>query len=181
MPPTATNVLHGISEVGEVTDPYGTPTDVPWGATEQDGVVLRISGNQVDVRSGQSLVLEDRFLSGLDITAEVTLQYTDLLNVARGMGLADSEVTGDLQAGTPVAEVLNPLQTAIGNREFYFYILTPGPTSTRRIELKRCKINPDFQLAFASSDYQKIRLQLIVLAPRDASDLGRPIRITDAP
>lgn len=176
----AANVLSGITEIGHVNTPYGTPVDVKWGATEEDGAELRINGQTVDVRSGQSRVLEDQFLSAIDMELVMRLQYTDLLNVARALGLDDTAVTGDLNAGTPTAEVLEALQTAIGKTERYLYIITPGPKSTRRIELKRCKVSPNISMAFASNDYQKLEMTWAVLRPKQTGHEDKPIKVTDA-
>ncbi len=176
----AKNVLLGISEIGHVTDPYGTPADVKWGATEQNGAEFRANGQTVDVRSGQSMVLEDVFMSALDIEVVVRLQYSDLLNVARALGLADNAVSGDLNAGSPTAEVLEALQTTWGKTERYVYIITPGPKSTRRFELKRCKIIPNLNLNLASNDYQKLEFTLRVIRPKQSGHEDKPIKITDA-
>lgn len=176
----AANVLSGITEVGAVTTPFGTPVDVKWGATEENGVELRINGQTVDVRSGQSRVLEDQFLSALTIECVMRLQYTDLLNVARALGLDDTAVTGDLNAGSPTPEVLEVLQTLFGKTERYLYIITPGPKSTRRFELKRCKVAPNISLSLASNDYQKLEMTWAVLRSKQAGHEDKPIKITDA-
>lgn len=181
MPPEAKTVLSGLTEVGHVSDPYGTPSDVSWGATEQDGAALIVNGQQVEVQSAQSKILEDSFATGADVRLRMTLQYSDLLNYARALGLDESShPTGDLQAGTPVEEVLEPTVGELFNREFYIYLITPGPASTRRVELKRCKANPQFQVPMGSTDYQKLELEFYVLRPTQSGHEDTPFKITDA-
>ena len=176
------NVLQGITEVGHVTDPYGTPADVSWGATEQDGVEIRVSGETLDVQSAQSTVLEDMFVHTVDIEVEYKVQYGDLLNLARALGLDTSSYpTGDLQGSpTPSAEVLEPLMDDIGRFEFYLYAITPGPKSTRRFEFKRCKVAPSFNLALASTAHQAIAISFKVLRPKQAGHENTPVKVTDA-
>lgn len=181
MPPTTGNVLVGINEVGHVTDPYGTPADVSWGATEENGAEVQVNGQTVDIRSAQSKVLEEQFLNAVDLTVIYRLQYADLLNVARMLGLDESSYpTGDLQAATPTAEVLEPLINDIGTRDFYLYILTPGPAATRRFEFKRCKASPASNLALASNAHQGIEISFAVLRPKQAGHENKPFLITDA-
>lgn len=181
MPPTAESVLIGLTEVGHVTDPYGTPADVSWGATEQNGAEVRLDGQTVDIQSAQSKVLEEQFLAAVNITVVVRLQYSDLLNVARMLGLDEASYpTGDLQAGTPTDEVLEPLITDIGEREFYLYLLTPGPASTRRFEFKRCKASPSASMALGSQAAQVLEISFGVLKPKQAGEENKPFKITDA-
>lgn len=181
MPPTTGNVLSGLTEVGHVSDPWGTPADVSWGATEQDGAEVRVNGETLDIRSAQSKVLEEQILHAVTLEVVYRLQYADLLNVARMLGLDEASYpTGDLQAGTPTDEVLEPLIEDIGSREFYLYLLTPGPAATRRFEFKRCKASPAATMALASSAHQGIEIVFGVLRPKQAGEEDKPFKITDA-
>lgn len=153
-----TPVLHGITEFGEVDG-----GDQAWGATERNGVSLAIDGEDVDVISGQSLMLEDSFASLRGITATARLQYSGLLNMKDALGLPDSALVGDLAGATD--EVLSLIDDQIATEEKVLYALTPGPVSTRRFDLARCKQRGGFQMELASNDYVRLESSWGLLRP----------------
>jgi hypothetical protein len=160
-----TPVLSGITEFGEVTGGtgYSGGTDVPWGHTERNGVTINVAGEDVDVQSGQNLVLEDSFASARMIELVARLQYSGLLNVRDALGMPSSALTGDLGATTPTDEVLVLTGTNMGSEEKHIYALTPGPVSTRRYAAIRCKQRAGMTLELASNDYVRLETTWTVL------------------
>lgn len=159
-----TPVLSGISEFGEVTGetaPYdGLGSDASWGATERNGVTIQITGEDVDVQSGQNLVLEDSFASARSIELTARLQHTGLLNIKDSLGIPDADLSGDLAT---VDEVLSFNGTNIATEEKTIYVLSPGPNTTRRIQAERCKQRAGLTLELASNDYIKLETTWTVL------------------
>lgn len=176
-----TPVLSGISEFGEInseTAAYaGDGTDESWGATERNGVTLAMSGEDVDVMSGQNLMLQDSFPSSRAIELTARLQHAGLINIADALGIPDSDLAGDLNAATPTDEVLSIDGTNIGQEEKTLYILTPGPVSTRRYQVHRAKQRAGLNMEFAINDYVKIETTWSVL---DAGAGNDEMQITDA-
>jgi hypothetical protein len=169
-----TPVYSGITEFGDIES---GPTDVPWGATEQNGVTVAITGEDVDVQSGQALMLEDSFPSTRTIEVTARLQHGGLLNLKDALGMPDSALTGDLQA-TPTAtdEVLAIVGTNIGTEELNLYADQPGPVSTRRYDFKRCKQRAGMTLELGSNNYTMLESVWQVLNPTS----GNAVEITDA-
>lgn len=161
-----TPVYSGITEFGEVTGATGYTggTDVPYGATERNGVTIVITGEDVDVQSGQNLVLEDSFASARAIEMTARLQHAGLMNVRDALGMPDGALTGDLQL-TPTAtdEVLVLNGTNMGSETKHIYCLTPGPVSTRRIAAARCKQRAGMTLELASNDYVRLETTWTVI------------------
>jgi len=173
-----TPVLNGITEFGEVTGGTGYTggTDVPWGATERNGVTIVIAGEDVDVQSGQNLVLEDSFASARTIELTARLQYSGLMNVRDALGMPAAALTGDLGIGTPTDEVLAFQGTNMGSEEKHIYALTPGPTSTRKYGAVRCKQRAGMTIELASNDYVRLESTWTVLDGGSYDEM----QITDA-
>ncbi len=159
-----TPVLSGISEFGDVTGetaPYdGLGTDAPYGATERNGVTIQVTGEDVDVQSGQNLVLEDSFASARSIELTARLQHSGLLNIKDALGMPDAALTGDLAT---IDEVLAFNGTNIASEEKTIYVLSPGPNTTRRIQAQRCKQRAGLTLELASNDYLKLETTWTIL------------------
>jgi hypothetical protein len=166
-----TPVLHGITECGE-----DNGTQVPWGATEQNGVSIAIDGEDVDVISGQAYVLEDSFPSTRAVTVTMRLQYSGLLNLQDALGLPSTALTGDLGAATPTDEVLAIEGGELATEEKKLYAIHPGPVSTRLWEFERCKQRGGFTMELASNDYIKLETSWGVLA----NSGGAEVTVTDA-
>lgn len=179
MPPTiGRRRLIGVSEVGHVTDPEGTPADVTWGNTTQDGVTLQLAAQTVELMSAQAKMKEDVELSESSIQLSIRLVSPDALALQYLWGLPDSAIVGDLGAGTPVAEVLTIQAGNLGTQERTLYILGPGPSSTRRIQARRCRIADLGGLDLGSNDFQKPEATWEVLNPL-ATMTHPPLTITD--
>lgn len=177
-----TPVLSGITEFGEVTGAtdYTGGTDVPWGATEQNGVTLNISGEDVDVQSGQALVLEDSFASSRAMEITARLQHAGLLNLQDALGMPSGTLTGDLGETTPTDEVLDISGTDIGSSTKHIYALTPGPAAARRYEAGRCKQRAGMTIELASNDYVRYETVWTVLKFDPVAGTGPDLKITDA-
>ncbi len=172
-----TPVLSGITEFGEVTGAtnYAGGTDVPYGATERNGVTIVITGEDVDVQSGQNLVLEDSFASARSIEMTARLQHVGLMNVRDALGMPASALAGDLSMATD--EVLGLNGTNMGSETKHIYALTPGPISTRRLEAHNCKQRAGMTLELASNDYVRLETTWTVI---DAGSGVNEMQITDA-
>ena len=169
-----TPVLSGITEFGS----YVGTTDTSWGATERNGVSIAIEGEDVDVQSGQVLMLEDSFASQRSITVTARLQYSGLLNMRDALGLPSSALVGDLQATpTPTNEVLSVIDAEIATEEKGLYAITPGPVSTRDFRFIRCKQRGGFTMELASNDYVRMESSWGLLRP---SGGGAAMTVTDS-
>ncbi len=173
-----TPVLSGISEFGEITGGTGYTggTDVPWGATERNGVTIAISGEDVDVQSGQNLVLEASFASARTIELTGRLQYSGLMNLRDALGMPSSALTGDIMLGTPTDEVLVIVGTNMGSESKHMYAMTPGPISTRRYQAINCKQRAGMTLELGSAAYVMLETTWTVLDGGAYSEM----EITDA-
>ena len=167
-----TPVLSGITEFGS----YVTgPVDTSWGATERNGVSIAIEGEDVDVQSGQVLMLEDSFASQRSITVTARLQYSGLLNMRDALGLPASALVGDIAGATD--ETLSVIDAEIATEEKSLYAITPGPVSTRRFEFIRCKQRGGFTMELASNDYVRMESSWGLLRP---SGGGAAMTVTDS-
>lgn len=178
MPATGARLI-GISEVGHVTDPEGTPVDVPWGNTQQEGVSLQLATDSVDLQSAQAKMREDNTLVSADIQLVINLIVAELQALQRAWGLPVSALVGDHSSATPTEEVLTITEGNLGTREDTLYVLGPGPASTRRVEVGRAKVADIGNLEFASNGYTLPSATWSVLNPGDGSTL-EPLVITDA-
>lgn len=178
MPIIGRKRLIGINEVGHVTDPEGTPADVKWGNTAQEGVTLQLATQTVELMSAQAKMKEDVELSESSVQLTIRLVSPDVLALQYLWGLPDAAIAGDLDAGTPVAEVLSIQSGNLGTQERTLYILGPGPVSTRRVQARRCRVADLGGLDFASTDYQKPEATWEVLNPL-AGMTHAPLTITD--
>lgn len=168
-------VLKGISEVGAVR----AAADVPWGKTAPNGVTFAFSGNDLEVESGQSPVLEEclRISDKLDIT--VRLIYADMLNLAEALGLdISSRLTGDLQGAPATAEVLDLVDGALGEVVDALYIISPGPGSTRRFEIPKVRRRAGVSFELSRNDIITLEFTLTAIRDDGGSSLGT---ITDTP
>lgn len=166
--------LVGITEVGHVE---AGPTDVPWGNTQQDGVTLALSPNTVDLMSAQAKVMEDVNLLEAAMELQVNLVEASLQAIQRAYGIPDASFAGDLAAGSPTEEVLAVGEGDLGSTERQMYVLTPGPSSTRRVDVPRSKVSSLGDIQMGSNAYQLPSATWQVLNPTDGSD---PLTITDA-
>jgi hypothetical protein len=160
-----TPVLSGITEFGEITGGtgYSGGTDVPWGATERNGVTIAIAGEDVDVQSGQNLVLEASFASARTIEITGRLQYSGLMNLRDALGMPAGALSGDIQNGTPTDEVLAIVGTNMGSESKHMYALTPGPVSTRKYQAINCKQRAGMTLELGSAAYVMLETTWTVL------------------
>jgi hypothetical protein len=164
-----TPVISGITEFG-----HDDGADQAWGATEQNGVTVAITGEDVDVQSGQALMLEDSFPSARTIEVTARLQHGGLLNVKDALGMADATLTGDLGAVTD--EVLAITGANIGTEELKLYAIQPGPVSTRDFRFFRCKQRAGITLELGSNNYSMLESVWQVLNPTS----GNAAEITDS-
>lgn len=178
MPAGAVRLI-GISEVGHIEDPTGTPVDTPWGNTQQQGVTLQLSTETVDLMSAQAKMKEDTNLVSASIQLQVALVTTSLQRLQRLWGLPDTAFEGDLEGATPAEEVLSIGEGNLGTEERSLYVLGPGPASTRRVEAARCRVADLGGIQFASNQYQLPQATWEVLNP-DEADTREPLVITDA-
>ena len=166
-----TPVLSGITEFGS----FITTVDTTWGATERNGVSIAIEGEDVDVQSGQALMLEDSFASQRSITITPRLQFSGLLNVRDALGLPASALVGDIAGATD--EVLSIVDADIASETKGLYAITPGPVSTRRFEFVRCKQRGGFTMELASNDYIRMESSWGLLRPVGG---GFAMKVTDS-
>lgn len=172
--------LIGISEVGHVTDPEGTPADTPWGNTQQDGCTLQLAVDTVDLQSAQAKMREDSNLVSADIQLVINLIVAELTALQQMWGLPASAFTGDLSGGTPSEEVLAITEGNLGTREDTLYVLGPGPSSTRRVQVNLAKVVDIGDLQFASNGYTLPSATWSVLNPGTTYPTLDPLTITDA-
>lgn len=166
-------VLVGIHEVGAVR----AAADVSFGKTAPDGVTIAWSGTDLEVESGQSSLLEEVFRTANRVEITFKLIYSDLLNLREALGLPDSALTGDLNAGVPTAEVLSLVEAEIGSREDTIYVIGPGPVSTRRFEFARCKVMPNVSVSLSRDNHVVLEFSYKVLRPKTGTAFGT---VTDA-
>jgi hypothetical protein len=170
------SVLRGITEVGEVA---AGPTDVPWGKTLKNGAEVAHGAANLMTESGQDLYPVDSSPTGRTTQLTLRLLYSDLLVYLAAFGLPTGALTGDLQAGTPTAEVLSVLQSQMGTVERKLYLLTPGPKGPRRRVYERCKVRGEFREVLDRENNMAIEMTFDVLAPASAAT---PVfTITDNP
>ena len=165
-------IIRGISEVGAVRN----NVDVSFGRTAPDGVSIEFSGNALEVESGQSTFLEDLIRISDRIQVRARLLYADAVNLKEVLGLPDSALTGDLNAGTPTPEVLTAVEGALGSREDKLYVIAPGPKSTRRYEFARTKLRPGVTIQHSRDNHVVLEAIWEVLRP----STGNAFTITDA-
>lgn len=174
MPQKRGSVIIGITEIGAVR----TGADVSWGRTTEDGCEIAIDGSDLDVMSGQSTMIMKSVRTADTSEVTVNLLYSDLLNMAEALGQIAGP-TGDLQAGTPTAEVLQVwFNGAVGKREDKIYLITPGPKSTRRWEWARMQVKPGVRVRATKGKEQVLTFTLKMLEPLNADP---PLKITDNP
>lgn len=167
-------VIRGVSEVGFVRD----TADVSLGKTAPNGVTIAFSGNDSEVESGQSTLLEDTFRTQDRAEITVRLIYADLVQFKDLLGLPDSALAGDLGGATPTAEVLTVAAAgALGSREETLYVLTPGPKSTRRYEFARVKARAGLNVEVSRDNHIVLEQTFYMLAPSAGTDA---FTITDA-
>lgn len=160
-------VLKGISAVGFVR----AATDVSLGKTLPDGVDLVFSGSDLEVESGQSPVLEEllRISDKLDVT--VRLIYADMLNMADALGIdAALHLTGDLSAST--AEVLTLVDGALGAIVDAMYIETPGPGSTRRLDIPKVRRRAGLTIKGSRNDLTVLEFTVTAIRDNSGNSLG---------
>lgn len=178
MPIIGRRRLTGINEVGHVTDPEGTPTDVNWGNTKQEGVQLQLATSSIDLMSAQAKMKEDVTLTEASIQLQIALINADAQALQYLWGMPAAALAGDL-GGTPTPEVLTIQEGNLGTEERALYVIAPGPASTRRVQARRCRVADLGGLAFASTDYQTPEATWEVLNPTSAMTQA-PLVITDA-
>lgn len=160
MPATGARLI-GISEVGHVA----AAVDTPWGNTAQEGVVLQLAVDTVDLMSAQAKMREDVNLVSANIELAINLIVAELTALQRIWGLPDSAVTGDLENATPTAEELEISEGNLGTQERALYVLGPGPASTRRIDVPRARVSDLGGITFGSNTYQTPSATWSVLNP----------------
>lgn len=166
--------LVGINEVGYVD---GSSTDQPFGNTQQGGVVLALSPNTVDLMSAQAKVMEDVSLLEAAMELQVNLVEASLTAIQELFGIPSSSFDGDLEAATPTPETLDIAEGDLGTVERHIYVLTQGPSSTRRVDAPRAKVSGIGDLALGADAYQTPEATWQVLNPSDGS---APLQIEDA-
>jgi hypothetical protein len=171
--PAANARLIGISEVGHV-DSTG-PTDVPWGETQKDAVNLQISVSRVDLRSGQANLKIASAIEDIDAQLQIKLNESALQIMQYALGMPAAKFTGDLEGGTPSAEVLT-IDGALGSDERQLYAEGVGPASTRRIDAARGVLMDVGAFAMASNAYMLPTVTFALLNPVT----GTFLTITDA-
>lgn len=160
--------LIGISEVGH--DDSG---DVPWGNTQQQGVLLQLTTETVDLMSGQAKMKEDVNLVQAAMQLQIGLVTANLEVFQRIWGLPDAALTGSLPGSN---EVLTFTEGNTGTQERPLYVLGIGAVSTRRIDAIRCRVTDLGEMNFASNGYMLPNATWEVLNPL----AGDPLVITDA-
>lgn len=168
--------LVGIQEVGHVEDPGGTATDTPWGNTQQDGVEVQLSAENVRLQSGQAKMAENINLVTANMTLVFALVVSELTALQRLWGLPTAAFSGDLEAASPTPESLTITESNLGTREDALYILGPGPVSTRRVDARSCRVGDIGGVSFASNAFQTPQSSWEILNP----STGDPLVIEDA-
>jgi hypothetical protein len=172
MAATRANVIQGISEVGA----RRAAADVLFGKTAPNGVTIAFSGSDHEVESGQSNWLEDLFRTADRCDVTIRLIFADMLNMKEVLGLPDAALTGDLQGGTPSAEVLAMAENTLGSREDQIYVESPGPKGDRRYDFMRTKLRAGLTIEVAKDGHIILEATWTVLRPSS----GNAITITDA-
>lgn len=172
--------LIGINALGSFTgsDP-GPFTDTAWGNTQQDGVQVQFNTESAELQSGQATMLESVNLVRASMSLVFALVVAELTVFQRLLGLPTSTFSGDLAAGTPVAEKITLGTGNLGTREDQLYIVGPGPASTRTVRGFRCRVSDLGELAFASNTFQTPGATWDVLVPQGATP-DPPLTIEDA-
>lgn len=168
--PTSQYRQIGVNEAGYVE----SGSDTPFGNTQQEGVVLQLSTETADLMSGQAKVMESVNLVQASLELQIALVEAALQAVGELYGMPDANFSGDLTASTPTAERLD-FDENMGTVERTIYALGPGPSSTRRIEGKRCRISDLGNLTMASDSYMLPQATWRVLNPSS----GVPLYIQD--
>jgi len=171
--------LTGINEIGHITDPEGSPTDVSWGNTLKEGVQLQLAVQSIELTSGQALMKEDVSVTDASMQFQLKLISSDNLALVYLWGLPDSANVGDLGLGSPTPEVLTITEGNLASVERAIYVEAPGPASTRRVQARRCKVSDMGGLAFSAADYQTPEATWDVLNPTSTMS-DPPLTITDA-
>lgn len=172
MPTTAFHTARGHNEVGHVIT---GPTDVSWGKTQEEGVEIQVGVQSVDLFSAQSSMEEDTGITRTTLNFVARLIDAALQSIQRAFGIPDSEFTGDLEAATPTAEVLDFEAGLVGSQERELYSLGPGPASTRRIEVPRAKVSDLGPLQQSKTGWMLPQATWRALNPTS----GHALRITD--
>lgn len=169
---TSTFYARGHSGVGHVSG----GSDVSWGRTTPEGVSLQLGVQSVDLESAQTLMEVDTGITRVTVNIVIRLVSAALQVIQRAFGMSATAFTGDLTAGTPLAEQLDIADTDLGSQEQQLYSLGPGPASTRRITVYRAKVSDLGGLDQAKPSWMLPSPTWRALAPAS----GPVIRILDA-
>ena len=154
----------------------GTPFDL--GPTAQDGVTIEYGGSNLDTFSGQSTAM----VASEPVTRTIAIVIKHLagdLRVKRfALGLPASAHTGDLQAGTPTAEVLAIRQNEMGTLSASLSITSPGPKGPRTKVFPLVRTQPQLTEVNSQSANIQYESRWIALDPQDGTPLETD---TDAP
>lgn len=132
--------IRGITDIGSYTGSKGGPyTKTSWGLTTPAGGVIRFSTQTVKQYSGQSIFVQDSFISSAEGQFEFGLINGTLETLRKMLGLPTSALVGDLSAGTPTLETLSISGTLVATEEQSLYLETSGPFGPRTYYLPRCK------------------------------------------
>lgn len=166
--------LIGVNSIGE-HDGAGTDTD--WGRTQESGASLQLAVTKQTLMGGQSKMAEDVHISAVEMSVQFNALFSELEKLQLMLGIAASQFTGDLSAGTPTAEELAIDQDSIGGVEKGIFVEGPGPSSTRRLEAERALLGDVGDLQWSDTEWQLPQVNWDILNTADGTDV---LTITDA-
>lgn len=156
----ATEYVRGvIRELGHV-DNSGTPTDVPWGKTTEDGLTFTPGTvTREFLYTGQDYGPVDTQRQRVEgTTVRFRMAQADPTTIARTLGLPDSAVTG---TGSNAA--LKVKQEDIGSREFRLYAIVETNLGLRRLEIPRAVVTETDELNFTKGQWANPGCTMTVL------------------
>lgn len=156
-----------VLEIGHV-DKTGTPTDVPWGKTTEDSMVLT-PGNvtREELYTGQDYgPVDSQRMRVEGASLRFKMAQADPLTIARTLGLPDTAVTG-----TGATEALKVTQQDIGAREYHMYAIVETSTGLRRLEVPRCVVGATDELNFNKGAWASPGCTMTIL---QGSGVGTP-------
>lgn len=138
-----------VLELGHV-DTTATPTDVPWGKTEEESMVLTPGNVAREFKhTGQDYgPVDSQRLRVEGSSVRFQMAQADPLTMARTLGLPDSAVTG-----TGATEKLKVKQQDLGGREFHLYAIVETSTGLRRLDIPRAVVTETNELNFAKGSW----------------------------
>ena len=170
--PASAQTLIGVNEIGEHD---GSGTDTSWGRTQQSGAVLQMSVTKQTLMSAQAKMAEDNHISAVEMSVQFNGIFSELQNLQRMLGIPAAQFSGDLD--TPTQEVLTIDQASLGEVEKGIYVIGPGPSSTRRLEVAKALLGDIGDIEWSDENWILPQVSWDVLNTADGTGV---LTITDA-